>query len=166
MHGRAANGAAFYNCFIKAQRELRISPIHDLYSTKDTYISVCLSGSEPVNLSRLSEQTGVSESTIKKHYGRFMHHPDRDAIELRKIRPPALPEELLYQTSPAPDGERAPASTRGAMRRGSVVREGSVRRASGKKGTFGPRLAVARAKRDVTPQEMAEMDGSRIQHRP
>ena len=83
------DAGAFYNGFIEAQRVLGIEPAHDLYSTKDTYISVCLSGSDPVNLSWLSEQTGVSESTIKKHYGRFLHHPDRDALELRKIRPPS-----------------------------------------------------------------------------
>lgn len=87
VHGEPINGGAFYNSFVEAQRALGISPIRDLYSTKDTFMSVCMSNG--VDLSWLSAQTGVSEWTIKKHYGRYMNHPDRDAMELAKIRPPA-----------------------------------------------------------------------------
>jgi integrase len=138
VHGRPVNGGAFYNGFVKAQRDLGISPVRDLYSTKDTYISVCLSAPEPVNLCWLSEQTGVSESTIKRHYGRFMHHPDRDALELRKIRPPTLSEGSFDQTSVAPSGEQGATSKRGETRKGRVAREGSAGRSSGKRRNVWP----------------------------
>jgi integrase len=110
VRGRSIEGGAFYNTFVESQRVLGISPVRDLYSTKDTYISVCLSAAKPVNLSWLSDQTGVSESTIKKHYGRFMHHPDRDALELRKIKPP----------------QRAGRPRRVAPKRASSRRKGTV----------------------------------------
>jgi hypothetical protein len=87
VQGRPIDGGRFYNTFIHAQRALGISPIRDFYSTKDTYISYCMSNR--VDLSWLSDQTGVSEWTTEKHYGRFMHHPDRDALELAKIKPPS-----------------------------------------------------------------------------
>ena len=45
---------------------MEISPLHDLYSTKDTYISLALTN-------------GV------KHYGRFVHSSQTDAIELARI---------------------------------------------------------------------------------
>lgn len=38
-----------------------------------------------MDLTWLSEQTGVAESTIKKHYGKFIHTRDRDDLELAKI---------------------------------------------------------------------------------
>jgi hypothetical protein len=74
---------------VDAHRALGISPIRDLYSTKDTYISNALT--QGVHLTWLSEQTGVAEATIKKHYGRYMHTQDRDHLELSKIARPALP---------------------------------------------------------------------------
>lgn len=130
VRGRSIEGGAFYNTFVESQRVLGISPVRDLYSTKDTYISVCLSAAQPVNLFWLSDQTGVSESTIKKHYGRFMHHPDRDALELRKIKPP----------------QRAGRTRRVATRLGGrdqQVPTGEKRASSRRKGTvwtsFGPR---------------------------
>jgi len=44
VHGRPVDGHALYNDeFVKAQRMLGISPIRDLYSTKDTHISICIS---------------------------------------------------------------------------------------------------------------------------
>ena len=93
-------------------------------------LSVCLSTVEPANLSWLSEQTGVSESTIKKPYGRFMHHPERDAIELRKIRPPSLPEDVREPIVRA-DTDPPTTSPRAARRPRRAVRGSSGRRVSG-----------------------------------
>jgi hypothetical protein len=38
-----------------------------------------------VNLAWLSEQTGVMESTLRTHYGEFIHASQADALELAKI---------------------------------------------------------------------------------
>ena len=38
-----------------------------------------------MNLTWLSEQTGVMESTLRTHYGRFIHASQADALELAKI---------------------------------------------------------------------------------
>lgn len=73
---------SFYRLFRDAQHELELRP-RDLYATKDTYISVALTAG--VNLTWLSEQTGVAEATLRKHYGRFIHSSESDAIELAKI---------------------------------------------------------------------------------
>jgi hypothetical protein len=54
-----------------AQRALSISPLRDLYSAKDTYMSVALTNS--VGLTWLSEQTEVAVTTILKRYDRFIH---------------------------------------------------------------------------------------------
>ena len=75
--------ANFYDLFRDAQRALEISPLRDLYSTKDTYISLALTNG--VSLTWLSEQTGVAVATILKHYGRFVHSSQSDAIELARI---------------------------------------------------------------------------------
>ena len=40
-----------------------------------------------MNLTWLSEQTGVMESTLRTHYGRFIHASQADALELAKIDP-------------------------------------------------------------------------------
>jgi hypothetical protein len=48
-----------------------------------TYISLALTSG--VSLTWLSEQTGVAVATILKHYGRFMHSSEADALELAKI---------------------------------------------------------------------------------
>ena len=42
-----------------------------------------------VNLKWLSEQTGVHESTLLKHYGSFVHTTETDQRELAKIDPEA-----------------------------------------------------------------------------
>ena len=63
--------ANFYDLFRDAQRALSISPLRDLYSAKDTYMSHALTNG--VSVTWLSEQTGVALSTILKHYGRFIH---------------------------------------------------------------------------------------------
>lgn len=33
----------------------------------------------------VSQQTGVAESTLRKHYAKWIHTSDRDAVELAKI---------------------------------------------------------------------------------
>ena len=47
----------FYDLFRGAERALSLSPVRDLYSVKDTYISLGLTSG--VSLPWLSEQTGV-----------------------------------------------------------------------------------------------------------
>jgi integrase len=75
--------ANFYDLFRDAQRALAISPLRDLYSAKDTYISHALTNG--VSVTWLSEQTGVALSTILKHYGRFIHSSRADDLEMSKI---------------------------------------------------------------------------------
>jgi hypothetical protein len=71
-----------YKLFRAAQRRLN-SRLRDLYASKDTYVSSALT--RGVNLTWLSEQTGVADSTLRKHYGRFIHADAADALELAKI---------------------------------------------------------------------------------
>ncbi len=80
---------SFYKIFCAAQRALGIR-LRDLYATKDTYVSVALT--KGVNLTWLSEQTGVMESTLRTHYGRFIHASQADALELAKIDPDRVAE--------------------------------------------------------------------------
>ena len=80
--GEPVDQAHFYRLFCGAQRALGIR-LRDLYATKDTYVSLALT--RGVNLTWLSEQTGVAESTLRKHYGRFVHTPEADAAELSKL---------------------------------------------------------------------------------
>src|SRR5712692_3855312 len=46
-----------------------------------------------VNLTWLSEQTGVMESTLRTHYGRFIHASQADALEQAKIGPMGAKKE-------------------------------------------------------------------------
>jgi hypothetical protein len=71
-----------YKLFCAAQRRLGFR-LRDLYASKDTYVSSALT--RGVNLTWLSEQTGVADSTLRKHYGRFIHADAADALELAKI---------------------------------------------------------------------------------
>ena len=73
---------SFYKLFCTAQQSLGIKH-RDLYATKDTYVSIALT--KGVNLTWLSEQTGVAEGTLRTHYGRFIHASKSDALELSKI---------------------------------------------------------------------------------
>jgi hypothetical protein len=57
--------------------------MRDLYATKDTYVSTALT--RGVNLAWLSEQTGVADATLRRHYGKFIHADAADAFELSKI---------------------------------------------------------------------------------
>ena len=82
--GRPIDQRSFYKIFCAAQRVLGIR-LRDLYATKDTYVSVALT--KGVNLTWLSEQTGVMERTLRTHYGRFIHASLADALELAKIDP-------------------------------------------------------------------------------
>ena len=72
-----------YELFRKAERALSISPVRDLYSVKDTYISLGLTNG--VSLTWLSEQTGVGVATMLKHYGRFIHSTQADDFEMSKM---------------------------------------------------------------------------------
>ncbi|HUO04315.1 MAG TPA: DUF3596 domain-containing protein [Candidatus Binataceae bacterium] len=73
----------FYDLFRGAQRALSIEPMRDLYSVKDTYISLALTNG--VSLAWLSEQTGVGVPTMLKHYGRFIHSTHADDLEMSKM---------------------------------------------------------------------------------
>ena len=73
--------ANFYDLFRDAQRALKISPLRDLYSAKDTYISLALTND--VSLTWLSEQTGVAVATLLKHYGRFIHTSQADDLDIQ-----------------------------------------------------------------------------------
>ena len=81
--GQPIDAANFYDLFRDAQRALEITPLRDLYSAKDTYISLALTNG--VKPPWLSEQTGVAITTIFKHYGRFIHSSEADEAELSKI---------------------------------------------------------------------------------
>jgi len=83
VRGEPINPANFYDLFRDAQRALKVSPLRDLYSTKDTYISLALTNG--VSLAWLSDQTGVAVATLLKHYGRYVHTSETDAFELSKI---------------------------------------------------------------------------------
>jgi hypothetical protein len=73
---------SFYKIFCSAQRAIGIR-IRDLYATKDTYVSRTLT--RAVNLEWLSDQTGVSDATLRRHYRKFIHADAADALELSKI---------------------------------------------------------------------------------
>jgi hypothetical protein len=80
--GRPIDQRSLYKFFCGLQRVLGVR-LRDLYATKDTYVSVALT--KGVNLTWLSEQTGVMESTLRTHYGRFIHASQADALDLAKI---------------------------------------------------------------------------------
>jgi len=80
--GHPIDQRSFYQILCAAQRALGIR-LRDLYATKNTYVFVALTMG--VNLTWLSEQTGVIESTLRTHYGRFIHASQADALELTKI---------------------------------------------------------------------------------
>ena len=82
--GQPIEQRSFYRLFRDAVRVLEIRP-RDLYATKDTYVSTAITAG--VNLTWLSDQTGVAETTLRKHYGRFVHSSVADALELDKIDP-------------------------------------------------------------------------------
>lgn len=83
VRGEPVNPANFYDLFRDAQTALEITPLRDLYSAKDTYISHALTNG--VSLPWLSDQTGVALTTLLKHYGRFVHSSEVDDLELAKI---------------------------------------------------------------------------------
>ncbi len=91
IHGQPIEQANFYDLFRDAQRALTMAPLRDLYSTKDTYISLALTNG--VSLPWLSEQTGVAVATILKHYGRFVHSTEADDLELSKIGDSVAPPQ-------------------------------------------------------------------------
>ena len=86
----------------------RIPEVHDIrlrdvYATKDTYVSAALTCG--VNLTWLSEQTGVAAITLRKHYGRFIHVDAADALELAKIE--ATATEMVQFAPRLPLTEKA-----------------------------------------------------------
>ncbi len=83
VRGEPIEPANFYDLFRDAQSALEITPLRDLYSTKDTYLSLALTNG--VSLTWLSEQTGVAVGTSLTHYGRFILSSQADAFELSKI---------------------------------------------------------------------------------
>ncbi len=92
--GAPIDAANFYDLFRDAQRALSISPLRDLYSAKDTYISLALTNG--VSLTWLSEQTGVAVATILKHYGRFIHSSQADDFEMSKIEGEKTPDPVQF----------------------------------------------------------------------
>ena len=80
--GEPIDQRSFYKIFCSAQRAIGIR-IRELYATKDTCVSTALT--RGVNLAWLSEQTGVSDATLRRHYGKFIHAEAADALELSKI---------------------------------------------------------------------------------
>jgi hypothetical protein len=75
--------ANFYELFRAVHKARSISPLRDLYSAKDIYISLAFT--KGVTLSWLWEQTGVAMATVLKHYGRFIHSSEADDFEMSKI---------------------------------------------------------------------------------
>jgi hypothetical protein len=84
VRGQPIEPANFYDLFRDAQRALGITPLRDLYSTKDTYISLALTSG--VSLTWLSEQTGVAVATILKHYGRSCTPPKPTLSSWQKLQ--------------------------------------------------------------------------------
>ncbi len=104
VHGDLIDQSNFAELFREAQRILRIR-LRRLYATKHTYVSLALT--RGVNVTSLSEQTGVALATLLKHYGRFMHTYAADRDELEKMEgtkgpfgPPIAHEaEVIYVSS-------------------------------------------------------------------
>jgi integrase len=103
--GAPIEAANFYDMFRDAQRALSVSPLRDLYSAKDTYLSLALT--HGVGLTWLSEQTGVGVTTILKHYGRFIHSSQADDFEMSKIEAEKSPDPVQFGHR---DGHRAVAA--------------------------------------------------------
>ncbi len=86
--GAPIDPAQFYEPFCAAQRVLKMT-LRDLYSTKDTCISIALT--KGVNLTWISRQTGVSEFTIRRNYAGRLDEPEWDEREFAKLEEPARP---------------------------------------------------------------------------
>lgn len=105
LDGRPIDQERFYELFCNAQRALSID-VRDLYTTKDTYASLALTGDPengilPVDKQWLLDQMGISERTFDRHYGRFIHSRDRDRYELSKIeRSRKGPRRAQYRKGP------------------------------------------------------------------
>lgn len=103
VRGEPVIPANFYDLFRDAQAALEVTPLRDLYSAKDTYISLALTNG--VSLTWLSEQTGVAAATLLKHYGRFVHSSAADDHELSKIE--GIPVQFGHRFG-HPDGLHQP----------------------------------------------------------
>lgn len=98
---------SFYKLFCSAQRVLAIR-MRELYATKGTYVSTGLT--RGVNLAWLSQQTGIADGTLRRHYGRFIH-TDADALALPKIDSDGL--ELVQFAAPKGNRSNNPLLYRG-----------------------------------------------------
>jgi integrase len=104
LHGDPIDASNFAELFRRAQRALGLR-LRKFYATKHTYVSIALT--RGVNVTWLSEQTGVAVTTLLKHYGKFIHTLDADRVELSKIEGPEgadcprfAHEEEAVDTSP------------------------------------------------------------------
>lgn len=88
VRGEPIKAENFYHLFVDAQRALSMTPIRDLYSTKDTFVS--WARRHHVHDVWLEQQTGVAIQTLKKHYAGPTPDDDWDRNELAKIerKPP------------------------------------------------------------------------------
>ena len=79
--GEPIDQRSFYKIFCSAQGDRHPHP--GPLRHEDTCVSTALT--RGVNLAWLSEQTGVSNATLHRHYGKFIHADAADALELSKI---------------------------------------------------------------------------------
>ena len=89
--GGPVDQANIYKIFVAVQKNLGVAPVRDLYATKDTFISISLTSDG--NITWLSEQAGVDEKTLRKHYGRFIHAEESDRLQLSRVDPDYRPAE-------------------------------------------------------------------------
>lgn len=83
MRGQPIKPENYYHVFRDAQRAIGLTPIRDLYSTKDTYIS--WARRLGVDEGWLEDQTGVSAATQKKHYRGSVDDDEWDQSQLDKM---------------------------------------------------------------------------------
>jgi hypothetical protein len=72
--------------------------MRDLSARRGTYVSTA--PSRGVNLVWLSERTGVAESTLRRHYRRFLHAGSVHELELSKSDPESF--ETVQSAPPLP----------------------------------------------------------------
>lgn len=67
----------------RAAQEVAEVRLRGLYSTKDTFSSLYLSAGGRIEW--LSEQTGVSERTLRRHYAKYIRRREQDDAEFRRL---------------------------------------------------------------------------------
>lgn len=111
--------------FCNAERALGIR-IRGLYATKDTFCSLYLS--RKGRLEWLSEQTGVAEGTLRRHYALYLRTSSDDAAELARLTKEAMPatdEEIVAAT-----GTKAKAGAKKEAKTAEIVTRVVTRKAS------------------------------------